>query len=122
MSYAIKLGDTTPPLEFLCVGPDGSAVDLTGVEAVTFAVRRAGELDPAILKTLDDGVTISTPATQGKLSIAWAVGDTDTMREGPMEFEAQVVRGPDDITTFPGSGYGTFDVWRDIAPEPGEGS
>jgi hypothetical protein len=103
----IKQHDTWPPLRAQLSDADGP-VDLTTVDTVRFLYKEATGI------TSVARVCTVTEALEGRVEYEWIAGDTALVKLYNAEFE--VTWGDGEITTFPNSGYFTFEVVADLGP------
>lgn len=100
--FHIKQGDTSPAIKVQLSDENGTAIDITGYQEVSFHMA---DPDGSTVKVDDDtsgGVSV-TDASAGKVKYEWSAGDTDTA--GVYQAEWEVTYGDGTIETFPNSGY-----------------
>lgn len=88
-------------LVFTVNAKDGTALDLTGVSAITFKAKKAIAGDAYISKSLGSGVSVGSPASAGEITVS--LSDTDTsdsnLPAGCYYFELQITDSSGNIMT-----------------------
>jgi len=104
----IKRHDTAPAFTATLQDANNDAVDISGA-AVLFLMRnpRTRELKVSSAATITD-------AAAGRISYAWAAGDTDT--PGVYQVEVQVTFGSGEVETFPNGSHHRLEVLKDLGP------
>ena len=104
----IKQGDTAPAFTATLTDGAGAAINLTGATALFLMKnRKTRELVVSAAATI-------TGATTGKVSYAWAAGDTDI--PGGYDVEIQITFSDSTIETFPNGDYHKLTVVKDLGP------
>lgn len=102
----IKRHDTAPAFTATLRDANGTVIDLTGASA-RFLMR---EPRARILKV--NGAMTIPDAANGRVSYAWATGDTDTA--GKYQVEVEVTFSDSTIQTFPNDGHHDLHVVKDL--------
>lgn len=92
--YAIKAGDTFPPIIVQVLGNNGEPLDLTGYSA-TFIISEEVGARPIVNRT-------GTVLADGKLQFDWLPGETDNPGEYLLEI---ILKKGTEQFTLPGAGY-----------------
>ena|SRR5690606_28379102 len=92
--YAIKAGDTFPPIIVQALGDDGEPLDLTGYSA-TFVISEEVGGRPLVNRA-------GTILAGGKIQLDWHPGETDN--PGNYLLEIILKKGAEQFT-LPGAGY-----------------
>lgn len=110
--FEIKEGDRLPVLKCKLLDCEGNPLDLTPYEDAFLVVSKC----VGGRRIIDMQVmTKETPLTDGIVTYAWAVGDTDV----PGDYNLEVVLSPDfnvapasdqKLMTLPGGGYGKLKI------------
>lgn len=102
----IKRHDTAPAFTATLRDAAGVAVNLTGATA-RFLMR-----DPRTRTLKVNGAMTITDAAGGRVSYAWATGDTDTAAK--YQVEVEVTFADSTIRTFPSDGHHDLHVVKDL--------
>lgn len=104
--YAIKAGDTFPPIIVQALGDDGKPLDLTGYSA-TFVISEEVGARPIVNRP-------GTILEDGKIQLDWFPGETDI--PGNYLLEIVLKKGTQQFT-LPGAGYAKITItprlWKD---------
>lgn len=98
-NYAIKAGDTFPPIVVQALGDDGEPLDLTGYSA-TFVISEEVGARPIVNRT-------GTILEDGKIQFDWLPGESDT--PGNYLLEIILKKGEEQLT-LPGAGYAEITI------------
>lgn len=103
----MKQNDLEPPLTVVITDPDGDA-DFNDVASwrVIGALNDSLKIDEAP----DSAVVDSTNPSKITLTYRWRLGDTDTVGDMKMEFEAMWPGTPPRPQTFPPDDYETVEI------------
>ena len=100
MTFHLKTGDTLPVLEAQLFAPDGTPLNLQGMQ-VRFRMGRYVDAPAEIV----DG-------SEGRVRYRWRPGDTDVPGTHKAEFVVTTLGG--DVQTVPNSGYLTIAIERAV--------
>lgn len=104
MPFKMKQNDLEPPLVVVIQDPDGEADFNDVVSWRTIAAVNGTEKIDAVPESVVDG----TNSSKVTLTYRWQLGDTDTVGDMDVEFEAM---WPDSRPqTFPPDGYETVSI------------
>jgi len=104
----IKRNDTAPPFTATLRDAAGAVVDITGA-SVLFLMR-----DPRTRTLKVSGAMTILDAAGGRVSYAWAAGDTD--KAAVYQVEIQVTFSDSTIETFPNTAHHRLEVLKDLGP------
>lgn len=99
MKARIVQGDHAD-LVFSVYDKSKSAIDLSGATAITFKAKLTITGDAYISKTLGDGITLSSPATELTVSLSSTDTSDDNLPAGKYLFELQVTDSSGNISTI----------------------
>lgn len=111
MTFTIKRGDTSPPIKFQLIAPDGAGKDIRGFNDVQFFMREAEDIDVVVSDNVAGEVDV-VDAEQGIVQYLWQDGDTDSA--GEYEAEWEVEYGDGSLETFPNNDYIDVEIVEDI--------
>lgn len=106
MAILMKAGDTAPIVRAALLDEFAAPVNLTGA-SVKFVMAASGDKMVAV-----DAVATIEEATDGIVTYAWAVGDTDDAGSYVAEFEVTFVDAS--VQTFPTQGYIDVTIEEDL--------
>lgn len=109
--FSIKQYDTKPVFSAVLRDPSGNPVDLSTATSVEFRLRKSNERAHVVA-----AASIDVDPTTGRVSYAWADGDTDLVGDG-MEAVIVVTWNDGSEQTFPTVGYVSVDVKDNIEAE-----
>jgi hypothetical protein len=109
VDFFIKRGDRSPAITAILKDKNGAAIDLTG-KAVRFHMRSF--MTGALIVDSLAAVNADQVANRGKVSYAWAAGDTNVAGYNFAEWEVQLAPGV--TQTFPTIGWHLIEVTSDL--------
>jgi len=111
MIFYIKEGDRLPVITGTVRNANGAVQDLTNAVSTTFKMRKKGT---RVLLVLAGASSIIAPNTDGRVSYAWGVGDTNSAGSYEAEFETLFSDGTN--LTTPTTGFIDVIVNPDLDP------
>lgn len=107
--FTMKQNDTGPPFEIVVMTGLREVVDLTGVTAPEFHMRRRRTKELVV-----DATAEISNAIGGLLAYNWAAGDTDTPGLYEAEFQITLPNGEGTIS-IPNDGHYLIEIVPEIA-------